>query len=104
MLFITYWELNENVALQDTLQAANKLTSSGLFPPQNVQILRWDITPDNWGILLVESDSAQAVSDALGMWRAAVPGFFKVTKTSPAVTVQEAIPATAKLLQMLAPS
>jgi hypothetical protein len=102
MLFITYWELNENVALRDTLQAANKLTTSGLFPPANIQILRWDITPDNWGILLVESDSAQAVNDALGMWRAAVPGFFKVTKTSPAVPVQESIPAAGKLLQMLA--
>ena len=43
MLFITYWELNENVALQDTLQAANKLTSPGLFPPANIQILRWDL-------------------------------------------------------------
>jgi hypothetical protein len=104
MLFVTYWELNENVALQDTLQAANKLTTSGLFPPANVQILRWDLTPDNWGILLVESDSAQAVNDALAMWRAAVPGFFKSTKTAPALPVQEAIPATAQLLQMLASS
>lgn len=102
MLFITYWELNENVAVQDTLQAADKLTSSGLFPPANVQILRWDVTPDNWGILLAESDSAQAINDALGMWRAAVPGFFKVTKTSSALPVQEAIPASAKMLQMLA--
>jgi hypothetical protein len=104
MLFVTYWELNENVALQDTLQAANTLTSSGLFPPANVQILRWDVTADNWGILLVESDSAQAVADALSLWRAAVPGFFKSTKTAPAVPVQEAVPATGKLLQMLASS
>jgi hypothetical protein len=104
MLFVTYWELNENVALQDTLSAASKLTSSGLFPAANVQILRWDITPDNWGILLVESESAQAVADALSLWRAAVPGFFKVTKTSPAIPVQESIPATGKLLQMLASS
>ena len=104
MLFVTYWELNENMASQDTLEAANKLTSSGLFPPQDVQILRWDVTPDNWGILIVESDSAQAVNDALGMWRASVPGFFKVTKTSPAVPVQEGIPELGKLLQMVASS
>ena len=104
MLFITYWELNENVALQDTIQAAHKLTASGIFPPANVQILRWDITPDNWGILLVESDSAQTVADALSLWRAALPGFFKMTRTSPSVPVQDAIPATGKLLQMLASS
>lgn len=101
MLFITYWELNENSAVSSNLEAANKLTASGMFPPPNVQILRWDITPDNWGILILEADSAQVVSDALSMWRAAVPGFFKVTKTAPAIPVQEAIPATARILQSL---
>jgi hypothetical protein len=102
MLFITYWELNENLAVSETLQAANKLTSSGLFPPENVQILRWDVTPDNWGILLVEADSAQAVNDAISMWRAAAAGFFKSTKTAPALPVQEAIPSGAKILERLA--
>jgi hypothetical protein len=101
MLFITYWELNENSAVAANLEAATKLTSSGMFPPENVQVLRWDITPDNWGILLVEADSAQAINDALSMWRAAVPGFFKSTKTSPAIAVQEAIPAAARILQTL---
>lgn len=101
MLFVTYWELNENSAVAANLEAANKLTTSGMFPPQNVQILRWDITPDNWGILLVEAESAQAINDALSMWRAAVPGFFKLTKTAPAVTVQEAIPAAVGILQAL---
>lgn len=102
MLFVTYWELNENLATAETLQAANKLTSSGLFPPKDVQILRWDVTPDNWGILLLEAESAQAVNDALSMWRAAATGFFKLTKTAPAIPVQEAIPQGAKILQMLA--
>jgi hypothetical protein len=104
MLFVTYWELNENSAVAANLEAANKLTASGMFPPANVQILRWDITPDNWGILLVEADSAQAINDALSMWRAAVPGFFKLTKTAPALPVQEALPAAGKILQMLASS
>jgi hypothetical protein len=104
MLFIIYWELNENVALQETIQAANKLTSAGIFPPENVQLLRWDVTPDNWGTLIVESDSTQAVSDALSLWRAAIPGFFKLTKTAPALPVQEALPGTGKLLQKLASS
>jgi hypothetical protein len=102
MLFITLFELNENLAIPETLQAANKLTSSGLFPPANVQILRWDTTPDNWGVLIAESDSAQAINEAITMWRASVPGFFKSTKTSPALPVQEAIPVGAKILQALA--
>lgn len=101
MLFITYWELNENLAFSETLQAANKLTTSGLFPPTNAQIVRWDVTPDNWGILLLEADSAQAVNDSISMWRAATPGFFKLTKTAPLMSVQDALPAGARLLQAL---
>ncbi len=101
MLFLTYWELNENSAVSSNLEAATKLTASGMFPPPNLQILRWDITPDNWGILLVEADSAQAINDALSMWRAAIPGFFKLTKTAPALPVQEALPASAKILEAL---
>lgn len=101
MLFVTYWELNENSAVPANLEAATKLTTSGMFPPQNIQILQWDITPDNWGILLVEADSAQAINDALSMWRAAVPGFFKLTKTAPALPVQEALPAAGRILQAL---
>jgi hypothetical protein len=66
-----------------------------------VPILRWDITPDNWDILLVEADSAQAINDAISMWRAAVPDFFKSTKAAPALPVQEAIPAAGRILQAL---
>ena len=104
MLFITYWELNEDIPVADTLQAAQKLTSAGLFPVQGVQILRWDITPDRWGVSIIEADSAQAVSDGLTIWRAAVPGMFKSTKTSPAIPIQESMPALGAMLQKLASS
>lgn len=46
MLFLTYWELNENVPEQERSHAAQKITSSGLFPPEGVKIIRWDGTPD----------------------------------------------------------
>jgi hypothetical protein len=102
MLFLTYWELNEATPASQQLQAAQKLMSSGLFPPKNVTILRWDATPDNWGILLAEADSVADVNQAITMWRAACPGFFAVTRTAPAMPVQETIPATAELLKTLA--
>ena len=46
MLFLTYWELNENMPVAERMGIAQKLTSSGLFPPKGVKILRWDETPD----------------------------------------------------------
>ena len=49
MLFLVYWELNESTATEQRLQAAQKLQTSGLFPPKNAKVLRWDMTPDLWG-------------------------------------------------------
>jgi hypothetical protein len=102
MLFLTYWELNEDTPAAQQLQAAQKLMSSGLFPSKDVNILRWDVTPDNWGILLCEAESASAINQALVIWRAACPGFFKTTRTAPAMPVQEAMPLTGELLKTLA--
>lgn len=101
MLFLTYWELNENMSVEERLQISQKLTSSKLFPPKGVNIVRWDVTPDGWGILLAEAETAADINQALNMWRAAGVGFFKFTKTSPAMPIQEAISRTAELLKTL---
>jgi hypothetical protein len=102
MLFLMYWELNENRSSAENIQAAQKLTGTGLFPPEGVNIIRWDMTADNWGILLAEAETAADMHRAIGMWRAAGAGFFKVTKTSPAMPVQEEIPMIAEMLQAMA--
>jgi len=101
MLFVTYWELNENMSVEQRLEVGQKLTSSGLFPPENVNIIRWDITPDGWGILITEAENAADIDQAINMWRATGAGFFNVTKTAPAMPVQEAISNTAELLKTL---
>lgn len=101
MLFLTYWELNEAMSVEERLQVAQKLTSSGLFPPKGVNIIRWDVTPDAWGILLAEAESAADIDKAIFMWRAAGAGFFKSTKTAPAQPIQEALPQQGELLKTL---
>ena len=83
MLFITYWELNVNTSIEERQQAAEHLTSSGIFPPEGVNIIRWDATPDGWGILITEAETAEAVGRAINMWRMAGTGFFKTTRTAP---------------------
>jgi hypothetical protein len=102
MLFLTYWELNENMSDAERAQVAQKLTSSGLFPPPGVNIIRWDATPDGWGILLAEAESVADINRGIGMWRVAGAGFFKSTRTAPAQPVTEALAQTGELLQALA--
>lgn len=101
MLFLTYWELNEDMPVEERQQVAGKLTSAGLFPPEGVNIIRWDATPDGWGILVAEAESAADISQAINMWRAAGAGFFKFTRTAPAEPVQETLSRTDELLKSL---
>ena len=102
MLFITYWEINEQMSAAERLQTVGKLAQSGLFPPQGVNILRWDATPDGWGTLLVEAENEAAIHRAIAIWRAASTGFLKFTKTAPAQPVQDAVAVETALLQALA--
>lgn len=101
MLFVTLWELNENMAEQERLAIAQKLTSSALFPPAGVNVLRWDGTPDGWGILVMEADRAEDVFRAIDQWRAAGAGFFKATRTAPALPIQQVLPLGQEVLTAL---
>lgn len=101
MLFVTYWELNEEMSVETRQKAARKLTEEGHFPPAGVEVIRWDATPDGWGILVTEAESATAIQDALTLWRAAGRGFFKSTKTAPATPVEEAIGNAQEILETL---
>lgn len=97
MLFLVYWELNESTPVEQRLQAAQKLMSSGMFPPKNTKIVRWDGTPNGWGMLTLEADRVEDVYRAVEMWRASLPGFFHTVKTSPALPITEAIPLIAEV-------
>ncbi len=102
MLFVTYWEVNENMPVKERIQIAQELTSSGLFPPKGVNVIRWDGTPDLWGVIIAEAETAADMVRAVGMWRAAGAGFFKFTKTAPAMPIQELVPIEGELVQTLA--
>ena len=99
MLFLWYWELNEDIPLEERLQVAKDLMSSGLFPPEGVNILRFDITPGNWGITVLEADNAADVFRAISIWRAAKGGFFTTVKVSPALPVKDAMPINGAMIE-----
>ncbi len=99
MLFLTYWELNEDMPVEQRLQITHKL--SAMLPMEGVNIIQWVITPDAWGILLAEAESVADISRAINAWRAAGAGFFKSTRTAPAQTIEESVSQQAELLKTL---
>ena len=99
MLFLCYWELNENIAVIDHLKVGKMLNEAGLFPPPGIEILRFDITPDYWGVTLFKAENAEAAFTVIDLWRAAGTGFFKTVKTSPALSVPDASALGAKIFQ-----
>ena len=92
MLFISYFELNENMPAAERSEIAQKIMGSGQFPPPGINIIRWDSTSDLWGVIIFEAESAEDVIRTLGAWRSFGGGFFKSVKTSPAMPVQEIVP------------
>jgi Domain of unknown function (DUF3303) len=101
MLFLCYWELNENMSAVERLTIGQKLMSSGASPGKKVKMLRWDATPDLWGIALFEADSAADAQQFLDVWRIAGTGFFKSTRMAPAMPVQEWMERSAELMETL---
>jgi len=97
MLFICYWELNENMPSLQHMGVAKMLTEAGLFPPPGVEMIRFDKTPGNWGVTVFKADSVEAATSLVSMWRVAAPGFFKKVKMSPAMPVKEYAALGAKL-------
>lgn len=101
MLFITYWKLSENISQQEVVEIAQTLDEEGLFPPDAVELHRWDGTPDGWGICVWEADDYHALDRALNMWRASGTPFFEETKTAPAAPVEEIVSESASLFDEL---
>ena len=97
MLFLTYYELNEN--LDPTLigELVQKFMSKKLFPTEGVKIITWLLTPENWGIVISEDDSEEAMFKDVNMWRIALPGCFKTIKAAVAMEAAKVVPLLLKL-------
>jgi hypothetical protein len=99
MLFISYWELNENISEKEKLEASQKIEA--MQQSEETNVIRWDITPDLWGITIFEADNITDIMDGFSIYRALVPGFFKTVKVSPAMPAAEAIAHEIELLKSL---
>ena len=98
-LFLCYWELNQDIPIGQKLQAEKIIMESGLFPPKNMEIIRFDITPGSWGVTLFKTDSPVEVFEFVNVWKAAVPGFFTTIKVSPALPLKETVPGVVQIFK-----
>ena len=99
MLFLCYLEVNDNKSPQEMEPYMQKALQAGILEPEGIKIIRFDGTPDNWGVITMEADSAMAVERFITTLRAAFPGYFKNFKTSSALSVDEATQLEAEILK-----
>jgi len=102
MLFITYWELNEDFDPSNLAEVAQKVISKKLYPTEGVNQIGWYAsTGDFWGITITEAVSEEQLVKDTNVWRMAKPGLFKFIKTSPAMELAKALPILIKLKKQL---
>ena len=97
MFFVTYYELNDNLDPSVIGELAQKFMSKKLFPTEGVKIINWLLTPENWGIVISEDDSEEAMFKDMNMWRIAMPGIFKTIKAAVAMEAAKVVPLLLKL-------
>jgi len=93
MLFLSYWELNENITPKDIVELAAKLMEKGIWPAEGTEILGFYVTTEVpiWGITIEEAESVESILKGAAVWTNEKPGFFKVLRVSPAMPAEEAI-------------
>lgn len=67
-----------------------------------MEVLRFDIAADGWGISICEAERIEDVFTVVSMWRVANPGFFSSTQASPSLPVTEVMPLYEQLMERLA--
>lgn len=102
MLFLSYFELNQEFDPSEMADVAQVLISKKLYPTEGVKQISFIMSAtDLWGISIDEADSEEALARNTNMWRIAKPGFIKYIKMTPALDVAKMIPAMIKLKKQI---
>ena len=102
MLFISYWELNQDFDPSELAEMAQMVLSKKLFPVEGTKLIGWYMsTGDYWGITISEAENEEQMVKGTQVWRMAKPGLFKFSKTSPAIDTAKVLPMVIKLKKQL---
>ncbi len=98
MLFIIYYELDSNLDPADMLTAYQKIQEAEV-EFEKWETKGWYITPEDWGVAIVECDSVDDMMKNSYQWKLALPGFFTKYNVSPVAEVEQAVPVLAKMMR-----
>ena len=100
MLFAIYFELDPAIDPSKVIDAFQQVQEANL-EDQKWETKSWYITPEYWGIAVVETESAEDFAQNANSWRVALPGIFKKYNTAPALDVRTYVPIAAKLVRKI---
>lgn len=102
MLILTYFELNPEKDPSEILDAFQKIEDAKIRDMhEKWETKGWYITPDYWGVSIVETDTVEDALRNANAWRLALPGIFKKFKTCMAAEVEQYAPTLLKLVRKL---
>jgi hypothetical protein len=100
MLFLVYFEFDPSIGPADLIDAFQKIQEANI-EAEKWKTKSWYVTPEYWGIAVVETDSAVDIAQNANSWRVALPGIFKTYNIAPALDVESYIPIGAKLVRKI---
>ena len=100
MLFVVYYELDPSMDPSELINAFQKIQEANI-EAKSWETKCWYVTPEYWGIAVVETDSAEDFAQNANSWRMALPGIFKTYNAAPALDVESYVPIAAKLARKI---
>ena len=100
MLFVVYYELDPSIDPAAIIDAFQKIQEANI-EAEKWDVKSWYITPEYWGIAVVDTDSAEDIAQNANSWRVALPGMFKTYNVAPALDVETYVPIAAKLVRKI---
>jgi len=93
MLFVSHWELNENITPKDIVQLAAELMEKNVWPIEGTEVLDFYVTTEVpiWGMTILEAENEEQILKDVAVWSNAKLGFFKVRRVTPVMAAEEAI-------------
>lgn len=98
MLFIIYYEFDPKLDPRDMLTAYQKIQEAEV-EYEKWEVTGWYMTPEDWGVAIVECDSVDDMMKSVYAWKLALPGFFTKYNVAPVAEVEQAIPVLAKMMR-----
>ncbi|TFG27299.1 MAG: hypothetical protein EU532_07715 [Promethearchaeota archaeon] len=100
MLIATYFELNPEKSPSEILDAFQKIQDAKIGEMHKKwEVKGWYITPDYWGVSIVDTDTVEDALRNANAWRLALPGIFTVFKTCMAAEVEQYAPTLVQLIR-----